>query len=87
MHRRTLKALALTAALSTTLALAACGGGGGGGSSDSGAEKAKGPITVWYSNNEQEVAWGKAMVAKWNEAHPDEKVDARKSRRVRAASK
>jgi multiple sugar transport system substrate-binding protein len=36
---------------------------------------ARGPITVWYSNNEQEVAWGKAMVAAWNTAHPDQKVE------------
>jgi len=36
---------------------------------------ARGPITVWYSNNEQEVGWGKAMVAAWNTAHPDQKVE------------
>ena len=37
---------------------------------------ATGPITIWYSNNEQEVAWGKQMVASWNGAHPDQKVTA-----------
>ncbi len=73
MHRRTLKALTLTTAAALTLTLAACGGGGGGGSA-SGAQTAKGPITVWYSNNEQEVAWGKAMVAEWNAAHADQQV-------------
>jgi multiple sugar transport system substrate-binding protein len=36
----------------------------------------KGPITIWYSNNEQEVAWGKQMVAAWNDAHPEERVTA-----------
>ncbi|MFP3670887.1 hypothetical protein SB717_38030, partial [Priestia sp. SIMBA_032] len=38
--------------------LAACGSSGGG-SSD--AIKAHGPITIWYSNNAQEVQWGKSM--------------------------
>ncbi|TDU88423.1 carbohydrate ABC transporter substrate-binding protein (CUT1 family) [Kribbella voronezhensis] len=51
---------------------AACGGGGGG-SSDAAAQ-AKGPITVWYSNNAEEVAWAKQMVASWNSAHADQKV-------------
>ena len=36
----------------------------------------KGPIKIWYSNNPEEVAWGKAMVAAWNAKHPDEKVTA-----------
>ncbi|GAA3830332.1 ABC transporter substrate-binding protein [Streptomyces chiangmaiensis] len=55
------------------LALSACGGG-----SDSGAaaNDSRGPITIWYSNNAQEVAWGKSMVAAWNAAHPKEKVSA-----------
>lgn len=53
--------------------LAACGSSGGG-SSD--AMKAHGPITIWYSNNEQEVQWGKSMVAAWNSAHPKEQIKA-----------
>lgn len=53
--------------------LAACGSSGGG-SSD--AQKAHGPITIWYSNNEQEVQWGKAMVKDWNSAHPKEQIKA-----------
>lgn len=68
---RAVRTVATLAALG--LSLAACGGGGGGGSA-SGALTAKGPITVWYSNNEQEVAWGKAMVAAWNTAHPEQTV-------------
>ncbi|WP_434616592.1 ABC transporter substrate-binding protein [Arthrobacter sp. A5] len=56
--------------------LAACGGGGGGSSSASSATTAKGPIKIWYSNNEFEVKWGKEMVAAWNQAHPDQLVDA-----------
>jgi multiple sugar transport system substrate-binding protein len=61
------------AAIALTSTTAACGGGGdsGGGSTD-----AKGPIKVWLSNNAEEIAWGKAMVASWNSAHPDEKVTA-----------
>lgn len=57
--------------------LAACGGGGGGGGgSAASATTAKGPIKIWYSNNEFEVKWGKAMVDSWNTAHPDQKIDA-----------
>jgi multiple sugar transport system substrate-binding protein len=68
--RRALRVLAASVALS--LCLAACGGG----ETDTGgaALAAKGPITIWYSNNEAEVAWGKAMVAQWNAAHPDQTV-------------
>ncbi|MFJ8363965.1 extracellular solute-binding protein [Streptomyces sp. NPDC093984] len=57
------------------LTLTACGSGSG---SDTGnaSNDAHGPITVWYSNNAQEVAWGKSMVAAWNAAHPKEKVTA-----------
>jgi len=51
--------------------LAACGGGGGGSAS---ANNTQGPITIWYSNNAQEVAWGEQMVASWNKLHPSEQV-------------
>jgi multiple sugar transport system substrate-binding protein len=37
---------------------------------------AHGPITIWYSNNTQEVQWGKAMVASWNSSHPKEQIKA-----------
>lgn len=67
MHRRTVIGATVLAGM---LALTACSGGGGGSSSSTG----KGAITVWYSNNEQEVAWGKQMVAAWNGAHPKEQV-------------
>lgn len=53
--------------------LAACGSSGGNASD---AMKAHGPITIWYSNNAQEVQWGKAMVASWNSAHPKEQIKA-----------
>ena len=33
-----------------------------------------GPIKIWYSNNAEEVAWGKAVVAAWNKDHPNEQV-------------
>jgi multiple sugar transport system substrate-binding protein len=55
----------------TLATVAACGGGAA--SSDT---QARGGITVWYSNNVEEVAWGKQMVAAWNTAHPDQKVTA-----------
>ena len=35
---------------------------------------ATGPIKIWYSNNAEEVTWGKAMVAAWNKDHPNEQV-------------
>ncbi|GAA1555676.1 extracellular solute-binding protein [Kribbella sancticallisti] len=53
----------------------ACGDSGDGGSSDAAAQ-AKGEITIWMSNNKEEVAWGKQMVAAWNAAHADQKVTA-----------
>jgi multiple sugar transport system substrate-binding protein len=62
----------LAAALTLTLGVAACGGGGG--VSATAAATTHGPISIWYSNNPQEVAWGKAMVASWNSSHPTQKV-------------
>ncbi|MEU2681749.1 extracellular solute-binding protein [Streptomyces sp. NPDC007107] len=40
------------------------------------AAKARGPITIWLSNNAQEVAWGRNMVAAWNRSHPGQHVTA-----------
>ena len=75
MQRRIRRHLLATVAGGVTLGLVltACGGGGGGGGGGD-AEQAKGPITIWYSNNEQEVAWGKKMVAAWNSANPDQLI-------------
>ncbi len=72
MHRRRIAISILTAGL-VAGTLAACGSSGGGGSD---AMKAHGPITIWYSNNAQEVQWGKAMVASWNAKHPKEQIKA-----------
>ena len=58
-------------AVVATLGLALVGCGGGGGQSADKAAQAKGPIKIWYSNNEDEVKWGKAVVAAWNQAHAD----------------
>ena len=66
MRRRTVIAATVVAG---ALALTACSGGAGTGSTSG-----KGPITIWYSNNEQEVAWGKQMVTAWNADHPKEQV-------------
>jgi multiple sugar transport system substrate-binding protein len=69
MRRR----MMMTAVAATgLLALTACTGGGGGG----GGEEGRGDITIWYSNNEAEIAWGKQMVEAWNADHPDEQVKA-----------
>ncbi|MGJ7441697.1 extracellular solute-binding protein [Aquipuribacter sp. MA13-6] len=67
----------LPAAL-TGLALVAgvaCGGGGEP-SGDASAAGATGPIDIWYSNNQEEVAWGEAMVEAWNSENPDAQVSA-----------
>jgi multiple sugar transport system substrate-binding protein len=72
MRKRRIAVSLLTAGLIAGT-LAACGSSGGG-SSD--AMKAHGPITIWYSNNAQEVQWGKAMVSSWNSAHPKEQIKA-----------
>jgi len=71
--RRTLPAILLT----ITLALAAgCGDSGRGGGNADQANAAKGPITIWLSNNKEELDWGKAMVEAWNAQHADQKVTA-----------
>src|SRR5690349_9168928 len=72
MHPRTLTSLAAVFLL--TAPTAACGGGGSPAADT--AAKAHGAINIWYSNNAQEVAWGKQMVAAWNTAHPTETVSA-----------
>jgi multiple sugar transport system substrate-binding protein len=65
----------VAASLALTLGAAtACGGSNG--PSATSAAKAHGPISIWYSNNAQEVAWGKQAVAAWNAANPKEKVSA-----------
>src|SRR5450759_3195848 len=68
------------------LLLSACIGDNGGGSgapASSGpaasgaaasAAGATGAIKIWYSNNAEEVAWGKAVVTAWNKDHPDQVV-------------
>ncbi|MDQ2940904.1 MAG: extracellular solute-binding protein [Chloroflexota bacterium] len=55
------------------LLLAACTSGGSGAPASS-AAAAKGAIKIWYSNNKEEVAWGKAVVTAWNKDHPAEQV-------------
>lgn len=57
--------------VAVAVAAASCGGSAPSGSQASGT---KGPIAIWYSNNAQEVQWGKAVVVAWNKAHPSELV-------------
>jgi multiple sugar transport system substrate-binding protein len=63
--------LPMTAAMLLTGSLIACGGGD---SDQSQGSDARGAIKIWLSNNKEEVAWGEAMVAAWNTAHPKEQV-------------
>jgi len=62
----------VVAALMLSMGLAACGGGG----TPSSKSKAPsyGPISIWYSNNAQEITWGEQEVAAWNRLHPTQKV-------------
>ena len=62
----------IAAALLVTVSVAACGGGGG--VSARTATDAYGPITIWYSNNPQEITWGEQAVASWNKSHPGQQV-------------
>jgi multiple sugar transport system substrate-binding protein len=65
------RAIALIGAVALVATGCSAGGGGGEGSADG-----TGPIDIWLSNNEQELAWGTAVVEAWNADHPDEKVNA-----------
>lgn len=68
---RTRMTAAVLLALALTGGAAACSRSGPDSVS---AATARGPITVWLSNNAQEVAWGEKMIASWNKAHPDQHV-------------
>ncbi len=69
MRRRMIVIGAAVAA--SAVVLSGCSSGGGGGSAEG-----RGDITIWYSNNEQEIAWGEQMVEAWNAEHPDEQIKA-----------
>ena len=68
---RTVSVLAIGA-----LALTACGSKGGDAGAGNQANTGTGPIKIWYSNNPQEVAFGKQAVSAWNAAHADQQVTA-----------
>lgn len=68
MRRRPL----LAAFAISAMLLTACAGG----QASTGSPDKHGDITIWYSNNEQELEWGKQMVAAWNDANPDEQITA-----------
>jgi len=72
MIARTVHRTLPAAVAALALGLSACGSDSGGSADEAAA--AKGPITIWYSNNQEEVAWGKSAVAAWNKAHPKEQV-------------
>lgn len=71
MQRRTTLSTILIAA--GALAVSACGGNDDDADGQSGS---RGPIDIWYSNNEAEVEWGEQMVEAWNADHPDEQISA-----------
>jgi multiple sugar transport system substrate-binding protein len=78
--KRTRTAIIATVGVAT-LTIASCGGDSGDGDGDGGggedaAQAATGPINIWYSNNQEEVAWGEQMVEAWNAEHPDEEISA-----------
>lgn len=60
--------------VAVALPLAACSSSTPG--NTEGNELTSGPISIWYSTNEQEIAWGQAVVDAWNAEHPDEQVTA-----------
>lgn len=66
--------LGSTATIALGLIVVACGGGAT--STASQAATASGPISIWYSNNAEEIKWGQATVAAWNKAHADQQVSA-----------
>ena len=61
----------LAASIALSLGLAACGG-----SNLAATGSTKGAIKIWYSNNAEEVKWGDAVVAAWNQSHSSEQVTA-----------
>jgi multiple sugar transport system substrate-binding protein len=61
----------LAAVVALSLGVAACGG-----SNLAATGSAKGAIKIWYSNNAEEVKWGDAVVAAWNQSHASEQVTA-----------
>jgi multiple sugar transport system substrate-binding protein len=71
VSRTGLRLVSIATAL--VLVLAACTSGGSGAPAGS-AASAKGPIKIWYSNNKEEVAWAKAVLAAWNKDHADQQV-------------
>ncbi|KQO60030.1 extracellular solute-binding protein [Curtobacterium sp. Leaf261] len=73
MHRRM---LAIGTALAAAVALTISGCASGNTVAGPEARTKHGPITIWYSNNAQEVTWGKGLVSSWNKDHPDEPIKA-----------
>ncbi|WP_026877084.1 ABC transporter substrate-binding protein [Jiangella gansuensis] len=68
--------MALAAVSAVALPLAGCGSEGPDEASGDSTELTSGPIEIWYSTNEQEIAWGDQVVEAWNAEHPDEQVTA-----------
>ncbi len=67
----TRRAFTASAALAPILAATACGRRA---VDPDLAARSRGPIRIWLSTNEQELAWGRAVAKSWNDEHPDEQV-------------
>jgi len=76
MKRTFTAALGAVVLTMTASGFGAAGLATAGGWSTTGALEARGPITIWLSNNAEEKAWGEAMVEAWNADNPDEEVTA-----------
>ena len=62
------------AATTLTLPLALTAGCGRSPVDSAQAATSRGPIRIWVSNNEQELAWGHAVTEAWNAERPEEPV-------------
>lgn len=71
MMSLTRRTFAATAALAPILAATACTRQA---VDPAEAATARGPISIWLSTNEQELAWGTAIAKTWTEQHPEEEV-------------
>ena len=64
------------AIFAASLVITACSSSGASSTAGTAAATGTGPISLWYSNNPQEISWGEQMVAAWNSRHPDQKISA-----------
>jgi multiple sugar transport system substrate-binding protein len=77
MNRHPRTTVVAGAILAASVAVTACSSSGSPSTSSTNTSSTgTGPISIWYSNNAQEITWGQQMVASWNSQHPDQKISA-----------